>query len=172
MYLLFCPLVVLAETDNRSALTHGLGVSAGYILGSGLTYAHYLGPHILQTSFSGAKDRENSDFKLTLSYGRYLHQVQQPRSLVPLALKLFVGTEVRYQKGYISGDVIYEDLNRQGQEYFSHSGVGLALDIGNPGKAGLIVSLALSYALSIEQAGQQQEWEIGPLPGFSLLYSW
>lgn len=167
---------VLAPHAHASeSLKHGLGFSGGYILGTGITYVHYLGPHMLQASFIGDVNRDDTDYRVGLSYARYLHRVDEPRSLLPVALKFIAGVDVRYQEGFVETDVIIPNepiLYQKDKAYFYHTGIGLGFDIGNPGKPGLVFSVMVSYALSLEEVNQKREWEVSPLPAVGILYSW
>jgi len=155
---------------------HGISGGFGWIGGSGLGYIHYLGPNMLQLSFAGNVDEFRSDYTIGVSFARYLHHVRDPRSMVPVALKLIVGTDVRYQSGIINSGLIVTpdtDYNTLQSAYFITTGAGLGIDIGSPGEPGLVWSLAISYALSIEDVSpQKREWLISPLPAMALIYSW
>jgi len=172
---LACFAVNAQQISTERTVKHALGVSGGYIQGSGLTYMRYFGSHILQASFTADVSPSDKDIRVGLSYGRYLHRVRQPRSLVPVALKFIAGADVRYQEAYIDADVIvYEESfsTADDEAYFIHSGAGLGIDIGNPGAPGLVLSFILSYALSLEEVNNSLEWEISPLPAVSLFYNW
>lgn len=163
------------ELHETERLKHGIGFSGGYILGTGLTYVHYLGPHMLQASFIGDVDDYKTDFKLGLSYARYIHYVRKPKSLFPVALKFIAGADIRYQDGLVDSDVIVFDdqmLYEEDRSYFYHIGAGLGVDMGNVGKPGLVFSLILTYALSLEEVNNKREWEFSPLPAIGILYSW
>lgn len=167
--------VVAQQAQVSEKVTHGLGFSGGFILGTGLTYVHYLGPHMLQVSFIGDVDEYKTDFKTGFSYARYIHHVNAPRSLLPVALKFIAGVDIHYQDGLIETDVINNDefINiEEDKTYFFHTGAGLGIDIGNPGKPGLVGSLILTYALSLEEVNKKREWEISILPAAGILYSW
>ncbi len=167
--------IAAQELDTPRHVKHGLGFSGGYVLGTGLTYVHYLGPHSLQVSFIGDVDDYQTDLKLGLSYGRYLHHVSQPRSLFPVALKFIAGLDIRYQGNQVETDIIPADgpiNNDNYNSYFYHLGAGLGIDMGNPGKPGLTASLILTYALSLEEVNQRREWEFGPLPAGGIVYNW
>lgn len=163
------------EMQAPEPLKHGIGFSGGYILGTGLTYVHYLGSHMLQASFIGDVDQYKTDLKVGLSYARYIHHVSAPRSLLPVALKFIVGMDVHYQDGPVNSDVIVYDepiFFEDYKTYFFHTGAGLGIDIGSPGKPGLVGSLIVTYALSVEEVNKKWEWEISPLPAVGILYSW
>lgn len=167
--------VVAQEVEMLERAKQGIGFSTGYILGSGLTYARYLGPHIIQGSFIGDVDQYKKDFKAGLSYARYVHRVDAPRSLLPAALKFIAGADVHYQEGFVDADVIYYEqpfMNQESHAYFFHTGAGLGLDVGTPGKPGIVVSLIITYALSLEKINANWEWEVSPLPAVGILYSW
>lgn len=170
LHLLRAPQAVAAE-----GLTHGVGFSGGYVLGTGLTYVHYLGSHMLQGSFIGDVNHDKTDLKVGLSYARYVHRVDEPRSLLPVALKFIGGVDIHYQDGFVDTDVIVVDdpvLYQEGESYFFHTGAGLGIDIGSPGKPGLVLSLILTYGLSFEEVNRKREWEVSPLPALGILYSW
>lgn len=175
-FLIFnCGQVVGQELLENEKIKHGIGFSGGYILGTGLTYVRYLGPHILQGSFIGDVDQYKTDFRIGLSYARYIHQVKEPRSLLPVALKFIAGLDIHYQEGVVDSDVIvYDDalLTENQDAYFFHTGVGLGVDIGNVGKPGLVLSLILTYTLSLEEVNNKREWELSPLPAAGILYNW
>lgn len=163
------------EVSSSGSVKHALGYSGGYVQGSGLTYMRYFGSHIVQATFNPDVSGNNKDMQAGLSYARYLHQIHQPRSMLPVGLKLVAGFDVRYQDGYIDSDIIaFQDqiVNRENDVYFFHSGAGLAIDIGNPTQPGLVLSLILSYALSLEELNRDKQWEISPLPGISFFYNW
>ena len=165
---------VAQEEVAPERVKHGIGFSLGYVLGTGLTYVHYLGPHMLQASFIGDVDQYKTDFRAGVSYARYIHHVNEPRSLIPVALKFIVGMDVHYQDGLIESDVIVYDepLQYENKSYFFHAGAGLGIDIGNPGKPGLVLSMIMTYALSLEEVNKNREWEVSPLPAISIIYSW
>ncbi|MDX1811293.1 MAG: hypothetical protein R3240_05055 [Gammaproteobacteria bacterium] len=163
------------DSHTDTGVKHGLGFSGGYILGTGLTYVHYLGPHMIQASFIGDVDQNKTDYKAGLSYARYLHHVTEPRSMLPVALKFVIGMDVHYQDGYVNSDVIVYDnivTDNEYATYFFHAGAGLGIDIGNPAKPGLVLSLLITYALSLEEVNKTREWEISPLPAIGILYNW
>ena len=167
--------VVAKEAQASERVKHGIGFSVGYILGTGLTYVHYVGSHIIQASFIGDVDQYKTDYRAGLSYARYIHHVREPRSLLPVALKFIAGVDVHYQDGMVETDVIVydESIVSEGHDsYFFHTGAGLGIDIGNPGKPGLVLSLNLIYALSLEEVNKKWEWELSPLPAVGLLYNW
>lgn len=167
--------VVAQEAQSHQPLKHGIGFSGGYVLGTGLTYVRYMGPHMLQVSFIGDVDQDNKDLQAGFSYARYIHRVNEPRSLLPVALKFIVGMDVRYQDGFVDSDIIVFDepvTIEDDSAYFYHLGAGLGIDIGNPGKPGLVLSLIVSYALSLEEVNKNREWELSPLPAIGVLYSW
>jgi hypothetical protein len=175
LFAFMCSLLVAQQAQASEGLKHGIGFSGGYILGTGITYVHYLGSHMLQGSFIGDVDRDKTDLKVGLSYARYLHRVDEPRSLLPVALKFIAGVDVRYQDGLVDTDVIVADepvIYLEGKSYFFHTGAGLGIDIWNPGKPGLVFSVIVTYALSLEEVNQQREWELSPLPAAGILYSW
>lgn len=170
-----CSLPVGPQARASEGLKHGIGFSGGYILGTGITYVHYLGPHMLQGSFIGNVDRNKTDYKVGLSYARYLHRIDEPRSLLPVALKFIAGVDAHYQNGFVDIDVIIPNgpvAYQEAKTYFFHTGAGLGFDIGNPGKPGLVFSAMVAYALSLEEVNQKREWEVSPLPAVGILYSW
>jgi len=170
-----CSHLITQEVQANEKVKHGIGVSGGYILGTGLTYARYLGPHILQASFIGDVVQYKTDFKAGLSYARYIHHVREPRSMLPVALKFITGLDIHYQDGIVDSDVIvYDDMlaNDNHGTYFFHTGAGLGFDIGNPGKPGLVLSLILTYTLSLEEVNNKREWEVSLLPAAGILYNW
>ena len=167
--------VVAQEAPASERVKHGIGFSIGYILGTGLTYVYYLGPHMIQGSFIGNVDQYKTDYRAGLSYARYIHRVREPRSLLPVALKFIAGVDVHYQDGMVETDVIVydESIVSEGYDsYFFHTGVGLGIDIGNPDKPGLVLSLILTYALSLEEVNKKREWNVSPLPAIGILYNW
>ena len=167
--------VVAEETDTGQKVKHGIGLSGGYILGSGLTYAHYFGPHIIQGSFIGDVDQYKTDYRVGISYARYVHSVREPKSLLPVALKFIAGVDVHYQDGFVDSEIIFYDdqnISLGPDSYFFHTGAGLGIDIGNPQKPGLVLSLILTYALSLEEVNKKREWELSLLPATGILYNW
>ena len=167
--------VVAKEVQASKRVKHGVGFSLGFIQGTGLTYVHYFGPHMIQGSFIGDVDQYKTDYRVGLSYARYIHHVREPRSLLPVALKFIGGMDIRYQDGLVDTDVIVYDepITSEGNSsYFFHTGAGLGIDIGNPGKPGLVLSLSLIYALSLEEVNKKREWEVSPLPATGILYNW
>lgn len=175
VFVFACHSLVAAERLENKNIKHGVGFSAGYILGTGLTYAHYLGPHMLQISFIGNVDQYKTDYRVGLSYARYIHRVKEPKSLLPVALKFITGMDIRYQDGIIDSDIIVYDaqISYEGNStYFYHAGVGLGIDMGNLDRPGLVFSLNLIYALSVEKVKNNWEWEVSPLPAMGILYNW
>ncbi|MDH5258961.1 MAG: hypothetical protein OEX07_13185, partial [Gammaproteobacteria bacterium] len=129
----------------------------------------------IQGSFIGDVDQYKTDYKIGLSYARYIHRVRKPRSLLPVALKFIAGVDVHYQDDVVETDVIvYDDsIVSEGRDsYFFHTGAGLGIDIGNPEKPGLVLSLILTYALSLEEVNEKREWQVSPLPAIGILYNW
>ncbi len=175
MLVITCSQLAADEITKNQNVKHGVGFSAGYILGTGLTYVNYLGPHMLQVSFIGNVDQYKTDYKIGLSYARYIHQVRQPRSMFPVALKFITGMDIHYQDGIVDSDVIVygTQISHEGNNnYFFHTGAGLGIDIGNPGRQGLVFSLNLVYAISVEEVQKNWEWEVSPLPAMGILYNW
>jgi len=173
-------LLLLGQTnacasDASTSVTQGVGISGGYIQGTGLTYVRYMGPNMLQVTFTGDVDQFKTDYKTGLAYSRYVHHVTQPRSLLPVSLKVIAGIDVHYQNGIIDSDVIYNDaaiIPDEHAAWFFHTGAGIGFDMWHPAKPGLMFSLVMTYALSVEEVNRQREWEISPLPAASILYNW
>lgn len=154
---------------------HGIGLYGGYITGSGISYLHYIGSHIVQTSFIADVDESKRDYTLGLSYARYLHHVRNPVSMLPVSLKFITGMDIRYQNGIVEPDIIAREspgLNNDTRAYFYHLGAGLGIDIWHPGLPGISFSLAITYALSLEEIDNKREWQISPLPSAGIIYSW
>ncbi len=183
--LLIGMLVAIQPAVAEENAGHGLGFSVGFVQGTGFTYVRYLGPHMLQFTFDGSvdhltdefgeRDSVQTDYQVGFSYARYLHHVREPKSMLPVSLKLIAGLDVHYQKGEIYPEVIFagdDPTPIYDESYFYHAGVGLGIDLGSPNQPGLVYSFMISYALSIEEVNQEPQWEISPLPAAALIYHW
>ncbi len=162
---------VCAEETEFPPARHAIGFGGGGVVGTGLTYRHYHENFYSQFAFF-ARITEQDNLSLLMggvSLGRKLSELPVSKALPPTALVFFGGVSGNYSKKDIAEGNPDElrDIERSVQ-----TGVGIALDIGNTFTPGLLFSIGTTYALSMEDTGDQWEWDLGPLVNFTILYNW
>ena len=165
-----------AETNIAN---HALGASVGWIVGTGLSYRHYVSDQYFQTSVFAAAEQLNDDIAsnddvyvdLAFSYGRYLH-VDLTHKWVPIGLKWLAGAEWIYEE---SPNCDYDPATQgcianSRTDRTVHIGTGVGIDVGRVRSQGLIMSLDLSFIATFEEG--KFEGVHAPWPAFSVLYNW
>lgn len=166
------------STETRKA-NHALGASVGWIVGTGLSFRHYMSDQYFQTSVFASAEQLNDDIAsnddvyidLAFSYGRYLH-VDLTHKWVPIGLKWLAGAEWIYEENpncdydpATQGCIANSRTDRT-----VHVGTGVGIDIGRVQSQGLIMSLDLSFIATFEEG--KFEGVHAPWPAFSVLYNW
>ena len=146
-----------------------VGVSLGWVVANGLSYRRYFNSSFFQTSFAGAvdKDRDQSYLDLAFSYGTYLNYAELMSGEHPVGLTFIMGMEGEHDNNR-TNDLVYTDTTVSPNEL--HIGAGFGLELGNPAKKGLSVSLNVIYTGSFR--GEQLEFvRLGLLPSAALHFN-
>lgn len=170
---LFTPYVLAEEggQDGVGSARHALGFSAGSAAGPGISYRRYFSRSYLQGNiFTRIRQEEGlSDLFAGVSYGRILSEISTVKALPPTALVLVGGVDGRYSDNQTI-DATESDTTASKKAI--HTGLGIALDIGNAFSPGLMISLGTTYALSMENQNSDWQWRLGPQVIFGLFYNW
>jgi len=163
---LICHNTVFAEDATPS---HSLGLTAGWVGGSGVSYRHYFGDSFVQVSgiatMNKAENREH--FDAALNYGHYLSFHNLGEGLNPVASKLLFGIEAE-REGEPNDQLSNTEMQVSHKIY---TGLGLGLDIFNPRKQGLVVSLDLYYAATFIGFGAPEIDRLELLPNAAIRYN-
>lgn len=143
-------------------------------MGPGLTYRIYSSRSFFQgTFFARMTSRDDiSDFMMGASYGRVLSDISIAKALPPTALVFVASINGLYSKDQYLARVSSEENGENGNEKSVHSGVGIALEIGNTFSPGLLFSLGTTYTLSMDRLDSHWEWNLGPQANVGMLYNW
>ena len=154
--------------ENRAS--DALGVSLGWITGSGMMYRRYIGDNYLQVGMIAYYNKDNDekygDFALAM--GRYIHYTNFSEQFFPVALKVMMGAEVEVG-AETENSLTYETR----KDNYLHFGGGIGMDIGNPAQKGFALSLDLNYIASFRDFDFSNEGLvfIEPRPGVSFFYN-
>ena len=152
-----------AEQDSTGAEKprHAVGLSAGWVVANGLSYRRYIGAGFLQGTFVGMIDKEANEeyLDLSLSYGRYLNRFELLEGRHSVGVKMIAGVEAEHEK---SATNFYFD--RIETNHYINTGLGLGLDVGNPGRRGLLVSFNLIYTASFKGFNAREFTRLRLLP--------
>ncbi len=179
MLLLFFQSQCLIAADNntsKSAL-QAVGFNAGWISGNGITYRCYSGQRFLQGTFFGVvrNNGEDAYVNIAFSAGTYLHKVDADGILPPMGLKVMAGADVVMEKRRETeaGPVMPgSSSERTIKENNSYYGAGVGLDLGNPGRQGLSLWLAVNYVFAFSGITSPEFDWFGARPSAGILYSW
>lgn len=153
-----------AERESTNTAKQAVGFSAGWITGSGVTYRHYKDDSYIEGTLFGLVSGSAKDtyVNIACSLGHYLHRVPAQGKVPPIGLKLLGGM-----------DLVWDRRSNENDKFdMSYYGAGVALDFGNPGKAGLTVSIAYNYVFAFNGISSAEfEW-FGTRPAASLIYGW
>jgi len=160
-----------AKESGFGKARHAVGFSIGSTMGPGLTYRFYSSRSFYQGAFfARVTSRDDiSDLMMSASYGRVLSNLSVVKALPPTALVFVTGIEGLYSKDQFSNRANNGDT---GNEKSVHTGLGIALEIGNTFTPGLLFSLGTSYMLSVDRLNSSWEWNLGPQVNVGLLYNW
>lgn len=174
----YCLLIVVASclinapvargADPSNAAQQAVGFSAGWITGSGLTYRRYSGDNYLESTLFGIVSSSAKDayVNVAFSMGHYFHRTQASGKVPPIGLKIIGGIDMVLDR---RADETTAANNNQDMSYY---GGGVALDIGNPGRAGLSLSIALNYVFAFEGIGAPDFQWFGARPAADIIYGW
>ena len=153
-----------ADGKPTNAAKQAVGFSAGWITGSGVTYRRYSGNSYLEGTLFGlvSGSAKDSYLNIAFSMGHYLHRVPAQGKVPPIGLKILGGADLVWER----------QTNERDNLDMSYYGGGFALDIGNPGRAGLSVSIALNYVLAFKGIGSPDFDWFGARPAASIIYGW
>ena len=164
------------ESETHKAATHAVGFSGGWITGSGVTYRRYFGDHFLQGTFFGViSDSANNAYVNTaFSAGTYLHKLKAFGIMPPLGLKIMAGADLvverRHEKSFSTdGGGTTTRTSRYDKSYY---GGGVGLDVGNPGRAGLSLWIAVNYVFAYDGITSPTFKWFGARPAAGILYGW
>lgn len=169
---LFLPIANPAYAQESSgSVKQAVGFSGGSAIGPGLTYRRYFSRSFIQGAFfTRVRSRGDvTDFLLGASYGRVLSEITIVKAMPPTALVLVAGINGVYSKDTYVSRVNSEENT---DEKSLHTGVGIALEIGNTFSPGLLFSLGTTYTLSMDRQAGSWEWSLGPQVIAGLLYNW
>ena len=171
MLLLFLADYTYAKDSRLGSARHALGFTGGSATGPGLTYRMYSFQSYYQGSFFARFNSRDdiSDFIVGASYGRVLSEISIVKALPPTAL-VFVSSI----NGVYSKDQYLDSVSdgETGDEKSIHTGVGIALEMGNTFSPGLLFSLGTTYTLSFDRQDNNWEWNLGPQVNVGMLYNW
>lgn len=164
------------ENETHKAASQAVGFSGGWITGSGVTYRRYFGDHFLQGTFFGVtSDSANNTYVNTaFSAGTYLHKLKASGIIPPLGLKIMAGADLVVERraeesAATDGGSQVSRTRRYSNSYY---GGGVGLDIGNPGRAGLSLWIAVNYVVAYDGITSPTfEW-FGARPAAGILYGW
>lgn len=171
IFLLFLAESTHAQESGFGGARHALGFSFGSTAGPGLTYRLYSSRSFFQgTFFARFTSREEiADFNVGASYGHILSKISIVKALPPTALVFVAGVNGVYSKDQYLDSVNSEEI---GDENSVHTGVGIALEIGNTFSPGLLFSLGTTYTFSMDRLDSDWEWNLGPQINIGMLYNW
>ncbi len=171
IFLLFLAESVLAQENTFGSARHAVGFAAGSTVGPGLIYRIYSPKSFYQGAlFIRANSQDDiSDFMISASHGRVLSEITVVKALPPTALVFTTVIEGRYSKSRLIEVGSNEQIHL---EKSVHTGVGIALEIGNTFSPGLVFSIGTSYSLSVKKMNTDWEWSLGAQINIGLLYNW
>lgn len=174
VHLIFLLLLVESSqaSDNEfGSAKQAVGFTVGSTVGPGLTYRIYFSHSFYQGAFFARANNQDdiTDFTISASHGRVLSEISIVKALPPTALVFVTAIEGRY-----SNNRLIEGLNNDEplNEKSVHTGMGIALEIGNTFSPGLLFSLGTTYALSVKKQYTDWQWSLGPQINAGLLYNW
>lgn len=160
-----------AAEPEKSA-NQAVGFSAGWITGSGITYRRYKHNNYLETTLFGIVRSSAKDAYVNVAFsaGHYFHRTPATEKIPPIGLKIIAGIDLVMDRRAEQNNLTTStDRNNQDMSYY---GGGVALEIGNPGQAGLSLSIAFNYVFAFDGIGSPDfEW-FGARPAASLIYAW
>lgn len=129
---------VQAEEEKASM---AVGFTAGWVVANGLSLRKYFGNGFVQGTFAGFVDKEvgKEYVDASVSFGYYLNHRKIDR-FGTLGIKLVGGVEGEHQKPARN-----DQDNPDSQSDYLWTGLGLGVDLGNPGREGFLVSLDAIY---------------------------
>ncbi|MDH5302085.1 MAG: hypothetical protein OEW58_12055 [Gammaproteobacteria bacterium] len=151
----------------EEAPNHSLGLSAGWVGGSGVSYRHYIDDSFVQTNAIATmnKDEYREHFELAISYGQFLSHHQFDDAFAPIASKFLLGIQAVH-------DAQPNDTNNGMQTSREiYSGLGLGLDIINPRRRGMVISLDLYYAAKWIGFSSPELTQLEFLPNAAIRYN-
>jgi len=165
------------ENESHQSATQAVGFSAGWISGNGITYRRYFGKHFLQGTIVGVVSNNADDAYINTAFsaGTYLHKLKASGIFPPLGLKIMAGADLLLErrseaegKSPAGGSTVARTSNHD----MSYYGGGVGIDIGNPGRAGLSLWIALNYVFAYDGISSPNfEW-FGARPAAGILYGW
>jgi hypothetical protein len=170
--------VSLADDDSEPHhdASQAVGFSGGWIGGNGVTYRRYFGDHFLQGTFFGvvSDNANNAYLNAAFSVGTYLHKIEAAGIVPPIGLKVMAGADLVLERES-NGDtspINGNADNRRSNLDMSYYGGGVGLDIGNPGRAGLSLWLAVNYVVAYDGISSPAFDWFGVRPAGGILYGW
>ena len=163
------------STSHRNA-TQALGFSAGWVSGSGITYRRYFGEYFLQGTVVGfVKNGVNDAYVNTaFSGGKYLHKLNASGIIPPLGLKVMGGVDLVMERRSVVETKLPDGSATNSSNNYdkAYYGAGVGLDIGNPGRAGLSLWLAVSYVFAYDGIIAPEFKWFAARPAAGILYGW
>lgn len=179
------PLLLLAlnhatfadENFTQQQAKHAIGFSTGWIFGNGVTYRHYFGDQFLQGTFFGIVTGNGDEAYINAAFsgGTYLHKLKASGIIPPMALKVMAGADLVMEKQRVyEGSSIGNKTSseRTVNENRCYYGAGAGIEIGNPGRPGLSLWIAVNYVFAFEGVSSQSFDWFGARPAAGILYGW
>lgn len=159
-------LAAQAEEPSNQARS-AIGLSAGWIVGNGFLYRHYINDMYVQGTFAGLinKDQGEEYVNATASIGGYLNSRHIKQLGAPVGLLWIGGVDVVYDQhrdAYTSMDI---------SENAVHAGLGLGIEIGQIKQYGLSLSFNMIYTASFNGLSSPEFNALELKPSAALLYN-
>ena len=177
MLIVLLPSVLYAnEVVSHRKATQALGFSAGWVTGSGITYTRYYDDYFLQGTIVGFVRNSANDayINTALSGGKYLHKLAASGVIPPLGLKVMGGVDlVMERRSTVEAKLPDASTSNRSNNYdMTYYGAGVGLDIGNPGRAGLSLWIAVNYVFAYDGLFRSEFKWFGARPAAGILYGW
>jgi len=154
---------------EENSAKHAIGLNAGWVTGSGLSYRHYFQNSFVQaTGIATMHKQQNREYlDASLNYGHYLSKYDLGADFYPIATKWLIGIEAEHE-------VEPNDLTAADDKTTSHkiySGIGFGVDIGRPQTQGIVISADLFYTATFIGFKSLELDELEFLPSLGLHYN-